>query len=146
MKIVSRVAAMAVLTLLAICFAGKTALAQDPVKVGPGIYKTILENDYVRVCEVTFKPGAKMPMHSHPGHVIYWATDGKLNVTTPDGKTVELDGKAGDAMWSPPVTHAGENIGTADVKLIVTEIKSVKTAAPAKKAEATKKAEGGKTK
>ena len=146
MKTASKATTIVLLTLLAICFAGRTSFAQDPVKVGPDIYKTIMENDYVRVCEVTFKPGAKMPMHSHPGHVIYWVTDGKLNVSTPDGKTVELDGKAGEAMWSPPVTHAGENIGTADVKLIVTEIKSVKTAAPAKKAEGVKKTETGKTK
>ena len=44
--------------------------AQDPVKVAPGIYKVILENDHVRVLEVTLKPGEKVPMHSHPASVV----------------------------------------------------------------------------
>jgi len=44
--------------------------AQDPVRVGPDIYKCTFENERVRVCEVTFKPGAKIATHSHPNHLV----------------------------------------------------------------------------
>ena len=38
-----------------------SAQAQDVVKVSPGTSKVVLENQYVRVIEATFKPGAKEP-------------------------------------------------------------------------------------
>jgi len=45
------------------------------------------------------------------------------SVTMPDGKTTEKDRKAGEVLWSGPVTHAVENVGTADQHVIVIELK-----------------------
>jgi quercetin dioxygenase-like cupin family protein len=45
-------------------------MEQDLVKVAPKICKVLLENDRVRVLEIRFKPGGKLPMHSHPAYIV----------------------------------------------------------------------------
>jgi quercetin dioxygenase-like cupin family protein len=107
---------------IAVVVAG-TATAQDPLKVGPKIYKKVLENDRVRMLEVTFAPGDSIGMHSHPDHAVYAVTGGKLRVTTSDGKTQVAELKAGDPIWFPAVTHGAKNIGTTNLKLVVVELK-----------------------
>jgi quercetin dioxygenase-like cupin family protein len=113
---------------LALCFViavvvAGTATAQDPLKVGPKIYKKVLENDRVRMLEVTFAPGDSIGMHSHPDHAVYAVTGGKLRVTTSDGKTQVAELKAGDPIWFPAVIHGAKNIGTTNLKLVVVELK-----------------------
>jgi quercetin dioxygenase-like cupin family protein len=100
-----------------------TATAQDPLKVGPNIYKKVLENERVRMLEVTFAPGDSIGMHAHPDHAVYAVTGGKLRVTTSDGKTEVADLKAGDPIWFPAVIHGAKNIGTTTLKLVVLELK-----------------------
>ncbi len=99
------------------------ALAQDPAKVGTGIYKCTLDNERVRLCEVTFKPGAKMPLHSHPDHVAYVVRGGKLAITGEDGKAQDLSLKSGQALWLPAQSHSAVNSGKTEVKLVVVELK-----------------------
>ena len=103
--------------------------AQDVVQVAGDSHKVILENAQVRVLAVTLKPGQKAPMHSHPANVSYVLSDGKLRVTMADGKTVDKEPKAGTASWSEAVSHAVENIGSADFTQVQIELKN---AAPAK--------------
>lgn len=91
--------------------------------VAPDDVKVLIDNDRVRVLEVRHKPGAKEPMHSHPAYVAVFLNATRLKVTTPDGKTTEKDRKAGEVLWSGPVTHAVENVGTADQHVIVIELK-----------------------
>ena len=100
-----------------------SALAQDPAKVGPNIYKCTLDNERVRLCEVTFKPGGKIPVHSHPDHVAYVVRGGKLTVTGEDGKAQDLALKPGQALWLPAQSHSAVNSGKAEVKLVVLELK-----------------------
>jgi beta-alanine degradation protein BauB len=101
------------------------AMAQDPLKVGPNIYKKILENERVRMLEVTFAPGDSIGMHSHPDHAVYAITGGKLRVTTSDGKTQVADLKAGDPIWFPAIIHGAKNIGATKLKLVVVELKEM---------------------
>jgi beta-alanine degradation protein BauB len=113
----------------------QTAAAQDPLKVAPDMYKLLLENDRVRVMEVVFKPGSKIAKHSHPDHFVYVAEAGKLTLHKGEGAKSDADLKIGDVMWIPAETHWAENIGTTQVRLIVTELKEpvpVKTDATAK--------------
>jgi len=83
----------------------------------------MVDNDRVRVLDVLHKPGVKEPMHSHPAYVSVYMSTTRVKVTTPDGKTVEKDRKAGETLWSEAVTHTVENIGTADQHVIVIELK-----------------------
>lgn len=98
--------------------------AQDPMKVGPIVYKKILlENDKVRIMSVEFAPGQAMPMHSHPQHSGYILSGGTIQITE-KGKPAQIFNlKTGDALYFPAITHMGKNIGKTTIKLVITEIK-----------------------
>lgn len=101
--------------------------AQDPLKAAPNVYKKVLlENDQVRVIAIEFAPGETAAWHQHPNHIIYALTSGKLEITDKDKPAMVIDIKAGEAMYMPAVTHMAKNIGTATVKLVVTELKTAK--------------------
>lgn len=123
-----------VLFLVSVLCAVNQAPAQDPVKLSPKYYKVLLENEHVRVLEVRIKAGEKEPMHSHPAGVVYSFKDVKAKATMPDAKSVEIDRKAGTAIWSEPVSHAWEVL-SGETHVLLIEMKSPKTTkeAPAKK-------------
>lgn len=110
-----------VLAALALVVAPSGAVAQDPMAVAPTYFKVLFENEQVRVLEFIGKPGVKVPMHSHPDHVVYIVTGGKARFTSADGKTREADSKAGDVRWTPAGSHATE--GLSDTKAILVELK-----------------------
>jgi quercetin dioxygenase-like cupin family protein len=112
--------------LIGACLCGGMAYAQDMVKVAPKNTKVLLDNDQVRVIEVTLKPGETLPMHSHPANVVYFVTGGKTKTTLADGKVTETDHKPGEAIWTEPVTHSNQNMGTATTKAVVVELKPAK--------------------
>ena len=84
--------------------------------------KVIMENDRVRVSEILFKPKDKLPMHSHPDHVVYVLKGGKLKITA-SGKTDVFELKAGQAIFFKAQSHEVENTGKTDVDLLVVELK-----------------------
>ncbi len=95
---------------------------QDPLKVAKNVYKFIMENDRVRVLEVSFKPGDKAVMHSHPDHVVYVIEGGKVKMTS-SGKTDMMDMKNGQAVFLKAQSHEAENTGKTNVHLLVVELK-----------------------
>jgi beta-alanine degradation protein BauB len=94
----------------------------DPLEVAGNVYRRIMENDRVRVLNVTFQPGDKAPMHHHPDHVIYVLKGGKMRMRTGD-KTSDMELKAGDAVFLEAQSHEAQNIGGSVVDLIVVELK-----------------------
>jgi quercetin dioxygenase-like cupin family protein len=78
------------------------------------------------VLEVNVKPGEGIPMHSHPENVVYFVTGGKIKTTTSDGKVTETTRKPGEVLWSAPITHSNQNVGTTAEKVIVIELKPAK--------------------
>jgi len=114
-------------TLVAAALPG-LAFAQDPPPsyvANPDIYKVIAQDDRYVVMEVTWKPGQKDKMHSHPkGLAVHFLTDCHSRTTTAEGKVSENKRKAGTTVISPPVkAHTFENLGTADCKHIHVEAK-----------------------
>jgi len=105
-----------------------TASGEDPAKIDPSIYKCTLENDRVRLCEVTFKPGAKIALHWHPDRVVYSVGGGTLTVTGEDGKAKDYTYQAGQSFFFTASSHAAVNNGNVEVKLVMVELKQ-----PAKK-------------
>jgi len=104
----------------------QTANAQNKKPDWPGVtIKVLVDNDNVNISEVTFAPGAVADWHSHPQHTIYAITDMKLQVEEKGKETKVNDVKAGQAIWSPAVTHKTTNVGTTPMTAIVTEIKEV---------------------
>ena len=100
-----------------------TARAQDPVKVDPAHFKVLLNNQQVRIMDVRVKPGEKLPMHSHPNHVIYSFTGGKTKFTLADGKTNTVTFKAGQVVWHDAETHTAENVGKNETHALDIELK-----------------------
>jgi quercetin dioxygenase-like cupin family protein len=107
---------------LVLVFGMRTAMAQDLVKASSDV-KVLFENDRVRVLDVRHEPGGKEPMHTHPAYVTYSFTNATTKTTSPDGKTVVKDRKAGEATWGEPVTHSTENVGTTEFHVLVIELK-----------------------
>lgn len=103
--------------------AAPAAFAQDPLEVGPDIYQLKFENERVRVMEVTFAPGASIAMHSHPDHFAYAISGGKLILSYPDGSNKEAELQPGNVLWMGAETHAAQNPGATEIKLLVVELK-----------------------
>lgn len=115
-----RIASVA--TALLFAWAGP-ALAQDATKADPGHYKAEFENDAVRVLRITYGPGEKSVMHYHPAAVAVAVTDAAMIMHMPDGSTVDSPMSAGEAVWTPEVTHQPENTGNEEVVVILIEMK-----------------------
>jgi hypothetical protein len=101
------------------------AQAQDAAKVQPSSYRVVLENDRVRVLEYNGRPGMGVcgtGIHSHPAHLTVRLTPAKVKVTQ-NGRTVEIENKLGDVFWSEAATHETENIGGANVRSLIIELK-----------------------
>ncbi|HWR54500.1 MAG TPA: cupin domain-containing protein [Bryobacteraceae bacterium] len=95
----------------------------DPVKVDPKHYKVEFENESVRVLRISYAPGEKSVMHSHPNAVVVYLTDGLTRMTTPDGKAQDMPAKAGGTSWTPAGTHLPQNVGNEPFELILVELK-----------------------
>jgi quercetin dioxygenase-like cupin family protein len=97
----------------------------DALKASPDNFKLLLENDKVRVLEYTLKPGSKDQIHTHPSKSSYIVTGGRLKVYRIGGDSEIFDEVAGTASWMDSVgEHYVENIGTTEIKIILTEVKS----------------------
>ena len=98
--------------------------AQDPVKVDPKHYTVVFENDAVRVLHIHYAVGEKSVMHSHPDSVAVFMEDQKAKMTHPDGKSEEMAGKKGEAVFTPAGAHLPENIGSGPIDVILVELKN----------------------
>lgn len=99
------------------------AAAQDPVKVASGSYKLVSENERVRVLRVTLAPGSTTAAHSHPPHVAVTLAGGMGRISTPDGKSTDLDLRAEQAVMTPPGVHTISNTAKTAMDVIVIELK-----------------------
>ena len=112
----ARISAIVMTVLFSSC-----VYAVDFLEAAPKQTKVLLENDKVRVIEVNFKKGDKVPMHSHPEIVLYIIQGGKTRFTDADGKTIESQSKDGTASFRPATTHSHEHLD--DVRAIIVELK-----------------------
>lgn len=109
-----------------------TAMAQDAVKTDPKHYKVEFENDQVRVLHITYAPGEKSIMHSHPANVAVFLTDGKVRFTMADGKSQDREVKAGSTQFDPGGKHLPANMGDKPFEVMLVELKSKPATVPAK--------------
>lgn len=98
--------------------------AQDAVQVDGDKYKTIFENECVRVLDYQDAPGESTHQHSHPAFVLYALSPFKRSITLPDGKVLQRQFKQGDVMWSNSQTHIGTNTGETPTHVILVETKN----------------------
>jgi len=109
--------------LAVVCAFCGLAVAQDAVKADPKHYSVVTENAYVRVLKAHYGPHEKSVMHSHPAGAAVPLTDAKGRFTMPDGKTQDMEMKAGQAIANDPQVHLPENIGDKAFDILIIEIK-----------------------
>jgi hypothetical protein len=102
---------------------GRHTMPQDPTELDPKHYKVEFENDRIRVLRVTYQPGEKSKMHKHPASVHVFLTDVHARISYPDGKTEEINDKAGHTMYHEPWYHSPENLGNQPIELVQIELK-----------------------
>ena len=103
----------------------KPALERDAVVVDPQHYKVELDNDKVRVVRITYEGHEKSPMHQHPPGVGVFLTGGKFRFTYPDGRSEELESKAGEFIWFPELwEHMPEMLDDGHFEVLYIETKS----------------------
>ncbi len=108
-------------------FAASAQEAPRSFMASPEVYKVVGENEQYRVIEATWKPGQRDALHSHgAATATYFLTDCHMLAHSPDGKTREIDRKAGNATVRPPpseTTHWLENLGKETCKMVIFEPK-----------------------
>jgi quercetin dioxygenase-like cupin family protein len=103
----------------------------DAVRAAPRNHRVVLENDTVRVLDVTVAPGERERLHAHclPS-VMYLQYEGRYrdydaagNVTS-EVRTAAPDSVFPMTLWLPPqAPHAVENLDTRPVRLLRVEFK-----------------------
>ena len=119
-----------VLRLLPMLALADCAEGQGAAKVQPQAYRVAYENDKLRVLDYNSRPGMGVcgnGMHSHPAHLTVIIVGGSVRIKTPDGKAVEQRNiPDGTVFWSEAETHITENIGGANVRCLLIELKAAK--------------------
>ena len=105
--------------------------ALDATVAAPQNHKVVLENERVRVLEVTVQPGEREPVHGHkwPSVMYVMAEDlirdydseGKLLY---DSRTDKARMKTPYTIWMPPqAPHSVENLSKTPLRLLRVELK-----------------------
>lgn len=98
--------------------------SQDFLKTDPDFNKVLVDTTVLVASEVTFLPGKKTGMHSHPAFFAYVLEGGKLSVEYEDGQMETIELKPGDNVYSgPEKPHTAVNIGNSVIKMLVVELK-----------------------
>ena len=114
-------------TILILGFVGKAATAQEKAKDEKAAGRTatvFVDNDRVKVYEGRFSPGDKSPqMSNRPARIEFAMTDGQMRNYYSDGKVEDVTWKAGDVKWAEPATYQQENVGKAEFRIRVVQLK-----------------------
>ena len=103
-----------------------TSVVQDAVETDGDKYSVVLENERVRVLRYHDKPGDKTSQHAHPDYVLYAESSFERRLIFPDGRSQEVQVKAGSVAWMKGHIHIGENIGDTNTDVIIVELKENK--------------------
>ncbi len=100
--------------------------ALDPLRVAPGNFTLLFENDQVRALRLKVGPGRSVPMHEYTlKHLVVCMTDLNARMTSPEGEAEAVQKKLGDFSWSGPSRQKIENRSTQPMELVVLEMKTI---------------------
>jgi len=97
-------------------------VTDDPAVTNPDHYRTLWENDLVRVLEYTDEPGDRTTPHDHPNSVMVTLSDFSRRLSAGE-RTFDTSLTAGQAVWLPAQRHWGENTGGTSTHTILVELK-----------------------
>jgi hypothetical protein len=86
---------------------------------------TPIDNDQVRVLQVTDQPHARTPPHEHKlNRVMIYLSPGSQSIVPQNGARVDLKFKAGEVKWSPARgMHVSEVTSDVPVRIVEVEVK-----------------------
>ena len=110
---------------ITLLLAAATAFAAEAVQ-------TPIDNDQVKVLNVTVQPHEKTRQHQHKvNRVMIYLTAGRQDFEWADGKKTSISFKAGQALWSPAAgLHIAEIASPNPVNIIEVELKKPASGAP----------------
>lgn len=91
-------------------------------KPGASTVKILLQNERVRLAEMTLKPGDRGRLVERPDRVRYVLKGGKIREHFPDGKTKTFQLKPGTVQWQDKSTSSLENAGKTVVRFITVQV------------------------
>ncbi|CAN7209699.1 cytoplasmic protein [Microbacterium foliorum] len=97
-------------------------ITDDPTLTNPDHYRTLWENEFVRVLEYTDEPGDQTTPHDHPNSVMVTLSDFSRRLSAGEC-TFDTSLPSGQAVWIPAQRHSGENTGTTPTHTILVELK-----------------------
>lgn len=96
----------------------------DVLKVIPGNYRLVLENQFVRVIEARIPPGMEEPPHRHlRGVSVSMSAYTIEHLPKPGGEWQRSQRQAGTVYWSESSVHQTRNVGTTASHTIRIELK-----------------------
>ena len=95
---------------------------EDPTVSNPDHYKTLWENEFVRVLEYRDTPGTETTPHHHPNSVMITLSAFERRLSS-GGSHRDVQLPAGLALWLPDQHHFGTNTGTTETHTILVELK-----------------------
>jgi quercetin dioxygenase-like cupin family protein len=124
--VTARFFALALTLALVLSVSAPSAQEIDAVVASPDRFTVLLDNAQVRVVEYTLRPGERDQWHTHPPKVSYIVSGGQLRIHLADGTSFLSDETRGTAVWMDALPrHYAENVGKTDVKIVLTEVKSM---------------------
>jgi oxalate decarboxylase/phosphoglucose isomerase-like protein (cupin superfamily) len=75
------------------------------------------------VLRARYGVGEKSDSHTHTALVAIFRTDAQVRFSMPNGSTQEAQGRAGDVLLVPALTHAVENVGKEPFEVTLVELK-----------------------
>lgn len=105
------------MTAIAAALLSAALYAQDP--------RVPIDNEYVKVLKVNQNPHVKTRLHKHDvNRVMIYLQPGKQTIAYQEGKTVNLNWKAGEALWSAKGgMHIAEITSDNPVTIVEVELK-----------------------
>jgi hypothetical protein len=94
----------------------------DATATNPKKYRTIFENDRVRVLEYADEPGDTTDAHQHPDSVMVTLSSFKRRIFV-DGHAEDVELGPGQIRWLDAQEHHDENIGDTSTRSIMVELK-----------------------
>lgn len=94
----------------------------DPTVTNAAHYRTLWENEQVRVVEYRDAPGDSTTPHHHPDSVMITLSSFRRLLQSGDRST-EVELESGAAVWLPSQNHSGTNIGDSPTHTILVELK-----------------------
>lgn len=98
----------------------------DPTITNPEFYRTLWENDDVRVLEYRDMPGQETTPHEHPNTVMVTLTGFDRRLSS-GGESRDVSLPPGAALWLPAQAHSGRNTGATPTHTILVELKNSAT-------------------